>query len=141
MELRYKFTLILFSSGDHGCHCPCDMAVYMCKVLCILEILGECASLVFWCWKALCWISGACSTTLSFLCIPAAACKLGSLSSNVFERQTSTRSELFSLLIYLDATIFVWLNVFTLIETICPKVCSKSQLKCAKCPLPVVVRR
>ena len=36
------------------------------------------------------------------------------------------------LLICLDATKFVWLSGFTLIETICPTVCSKSQLKCAK---------
>ena len=46
MELRYKFTLILFSSGDHGCHCSCDMAVYMCKVLCILQILVDFGVLV-----------------------------------------------------------------------------------------------
>ena len=36
---------------------------------------------------------------------------------------------------------FVWLSVFTLIETICPKVCSKSRLKCAKSPLSVDMRR
>ena len=64
-----------------------------------------------------------------------------SLSSNVFERRTSTGSELFSPLIRLDATNYVLLSVFTLIETICPNVCSKSQLKCAKSPLPVDVRR
>ena len=39
---------------------------------------------------------------------------LGSLSSSVFERRTSTGSEPF-------ATKFVWLSVFTLIETICLK--------------------
>ena len=66
---------------------------------------------------------------------------IGSLSSSVFERRTSTGSELFSFLICLDATKFVWLSVFTLIETTCPKICSKSQLKCAKSPLPVDVRR
>ena len=44
-------------------------------------------------------------------------------------------------LIRLDATKFAWLNVFTLIKTICPKVCSKSWLKSAKSPLPVDVRR
>ena len=48
----------------------------MCKVLCIMQILVECASLVFWCWKAPCWISCACATTLRLLCTPAAACKL-----------------------------------------------------------------
>ena len=60
---------------------------------------------------------------------------------DVFERRASTRSELFSLLICLDATKFVWLRVLTLTETICPKVCSKSQLKCAKSSLRIDVRR
>ena len=46
---------------------------------------------------------------------------LGSLSSNVFERRTSTGSELFSLLICLDESKFVLLSAFTLIETICPE--------------------
>ena len=45
-----------------------------------------------------------------------------------------------SLLICPDATKFVWLSVFTLRETICPKFCSKSRLKCAKSPLPVDAR-
>ena len=44
----------------------------------------------------------------------------------------STGSERFSLLICLDVTKFVLLSVFTLIETICPKICSKSRLKGAK---------
>ena len=43
---------------------------------------------------------------------------LGSLSSSVFEWRTSTGSEPFSLLICFNATKFVWLSVFTLIETI-----------------------
>ena len=43
-----------------------------------------------------------------------------------------TGSERFSLLICLDVTKFVLLSVFTLIETICPKICSKSRLKGAK---------
>ena len=47
----------------------------------------------------------------------------------------------FPLLIRLDATRFAWLNVFTLIETICPKLFPKSRLKSAKTPLPVDVRR
>ena len=32
-------------------------------------------------------------------------------------------------------------SVLILIETICPKICSKSRLKCAKSPFPVDVRR
>ena len=48
---------------------------------------------------------------------------------------------LFSLLICLDATKFVLLAVFTLIETICSNICSKSRLKIAKSQLPVYVRR
>ena len=43
---------------------------------------------------------------------------LGSLSSDVFERRTSTRGELFSLLKYPDATKFVLLSFFALIQTI-----------------------
>ena len=42
---------------------------------------------------------------------------------------------------YLDATVFVLLSVVILIETICPKICSKSRLKSSKRPLPVDVRR
>ena len=48
---------------------------------------------------------------------------------------------LFSLLICLDAIKFVLLAVFTLIETFCPKMCSKSRLKSEKSPLPVYVHR
>ena len=44
---------------------------------------------------------------------------LGSLSTNVFERRTSTRSELFSPIICLDAAKFVLLSFFALIETVC----------------------
>ena len=44
----------------------------------------------------------------------------------------SIGSERFSLLICLDATKFVLLSVFTLIETICPKIYSKSRLRGAK---------
>ena len=66
---------------------------------------------------------------------------LGSLSSDIFERRTSTGSEPFSLLISLDATVFLLPSVLILIETICPKIYSKSRLKSAKRPLPVDVRR
>ena len=66
---------------------------------------------------------------------------LGSLSRDVFERSTSTGSEPFSLLISLDATIFVLPSVLILIEIIFPKNCSKSRLKSAKSQLPVDVSR
>ena len=55
-----------------------------------------------------------------------------SLSSDVFEPRTSTGSEPFSILNCLDATKFVLLRVFTLIETICAKNCIKSRLVNAK---------
>ena len=61
---------------------------------------------------------------------------LGSLSTEVFERGTSTGSEPFSLLTRLDATKFVLLSVFTFKETIYPRICSKSRLKSPKPPLP-----
>ena len=66
---------------------------------------------------------------------------IGSLSNDVFQRRTSTESVPFSLLICLDAAKFVWLSVFTLIETTCLRICSKSQPKSAKTQLPVDVRR
>ena len=66
---------------------------------------------------------------------------LGSLSSDVFERRTSSGSEPFPLLISLDATVFILPSVLILTETICPKICSKSRLKSAKRPFPVDVRR
>ena len=65
----------------------------------------------------------------------------GSLTTDVFQRRTSTGSERFFLLISLGATTFVLLRVFTLKKTICPKICSKTKLKCAKIPLPLDVRR
>ena len=43
---------------------------------------------------------------------------LGSLSSNVFERRTSTGSEVFSLLTCLDDIKFIFLSFFTVIEAI-----------------------
>ena len=55
--------------------------------------------------------------------------------------QCQPGSEPFSSLICLGATKFVLLSVFTLKETVCPKICSKSRLKSAKGSLPVDVRR
>ena len=52
-----------------------------------------------------------------------------------------TEVSLFLLLICLDGTKFVFLSNFSLIETICPKIWSKSRPKIAKIPLPVEVRR
>ena len=52
----------------------------------------------------------------------------------LFAMRTSTRSEAFSPLICLDATKFVLPSVFTLIETICPKIWAKSLHKKAKRP-------
>ena len=66
---------------------------------------------------------------------------LGSLRSDVFVQRTSTGNDPFSLLISIDATIFVLPSVLILIETICPKICSKSRLKNPKSPLLVDVRR
>ena len=53
---------------------------------------------------------------------------IGSLTSDVF-RATSCQPEegFVSFVICLDASKFVLLCVFTLIETICPKICYKSQ--------------
>ena len=67
--------------------------------------------------------------------------RAGSSSSDVFERGPSTGSEPFSLLISLDATVFILPSVLILIETICAKIYLKSRLKSAKRPLPVDVRR
>ena len=59
----------------------------------------------------------------------------------LFAMRTSTRSEAFSPLICLDATKFVLPSVFTLIDTICPKIWARSLHKKAKRPLPVDGRR
>ena len=66
---------------------------------------------------------------------------LGSLSKGVFERRTSTGSEVFSLLTCLDDIKFVFLSFFTVIEAICLKICAKPPSKNEKRPLPVDVRR
>ena len=65
---------------------------------------------------------------------------LGSLSKGVFELRTSTRSEIFFMLKYIDNTKIVFLSLFLIIETICPNIWSKLQLKNEKSPLPVAVR-
>ena len=65
---------------------------------------------------------------------------LGSLSSDVFERRTSTGSEVFSLLTCLDDIKFVFLSFFTVIETIRLKIWAKPPSKNEKRPLPVDVR-
>ena len=66
---------------------------------------------------------------------------LGSLSSDVFERRTSTGSEVFSLLTCLDDIKFVFLSFFTIIEAIRLKICAKPPSKNEKRPLPVDVHR
>ena len=66
---------------------------------------------------------------------------MGSLSSDASERFTSTGSEPFSPLIFLDATILVLLSVFTPRETICPRIYSKSRPRSSESPLPVDMRR
>ena len=66
---------------------------------------------------------------------------LGSLSNGVFERRTSTGSEVFFILKHLDAPKFVFLSVLTIIETSCPKKWAKPLSKNEKKPLPVDLRR
>ena len=58
--------------------------------------------------------------------------KLWRLSKGVFERPTSNGSEYFSLIVCLDDAKFVLFSVFTLIETIWPKMWSKPLSKNAK---------
>ena len=68
---------------------------------------------------------------------------IGSLISYVFDGRTSTGNGPFSPFntVCLDTTKFVLLRVFTLKETICPRICRNSQPKSAKRQLPVYVRR
>ena len=54
---------------------------------------------------------------------------IGSLSKGVFERRTSTGSEVFSLLTCLDDIKFVFLSFFTVIEAIWLKICAKPPSK------------
>ena len=67
-------------------------------------------------------------------------CK-GSLSKDVFEGRTSTGSELFSLLVCLDANKIVLLSFFSPIKTIYSRVSTKPLPNDAKSSLPVDVRR
>ena len=67
--------------------------------------------------------------------------KLESLSKDVFERRTSTGSEVFPLTICLDGKKFVLISFFSLIRTIYLRVSTKPPPSDAKRPLPVDVRR
>ena len=66
---------------------------------------------------------------------------LGNLSKDVFERRTSTGSEVFSLLICLDANKFVLLSFSSLKKTIYPRVSTEPLPNDTKSPLPVDVCR
>ena len=67
---------------------------------------------------------------------------LWELLKDVFERRTSTVSEAsFILTCVINATKFVWLSVFTLIETICRKTWAKPLPKHATSPLQFDMRR
>ena len=66
---------------------------------------------------------------------------IGSLRKGVFERHTSTGSEAFSFIIRLDATKYVLLSVFTLIETIWQNTGAIPLPMNEKGSLPVYVRR
>ena len=57
-----------------------------------------------------------------------------------FELRTSTRSEIFFILKYIDNTKIVFLSLFLIVETICPEIWAKKKLKNEKSPLPVAVR-
>ena len=60
---------------------------------------------------------------------------------DVFERRTSTGSEVFSLLTCLDDIKFVFLSFFTVIEAIWLKICAKPPSKNEKRPLPCVAQK
>ena len=66
--------------------------------------------------------------------------KIWSLSSDVLEWRTSTGSEPVPLLIYLHGTKIALLRNFTLMEMICPNICSNWRFKSAKRPLLLDVR-
>ena len=63
------------------------------------------------------------------------------LKQRRFERRTSTGSDVFSLLICLDANKFVLLSFSSLIKTIYPRFSTEPLPNDAKSPLPVDVRR
>ena len=65
---------------------------------------------------------------------------IGSFSKDVFERHTSTGSEVLSLFTCPDATKFVLLSFFSLIKRIYPRVSTKPLHNDTKSPLPVDVR-
>ena len=65
---------------------------------------------------------------------------LRSLSAHVFETQTATGSELFSLLTYLHTTEFALPSIFSPLEMFGIKIWETLLSWHAKCPLPVVVR-
>ena len=73
--------------------------------------------------------------------VPSVSALIGNLSKDVFERRTSTGSEVFSLLICLDANKFVLLSFSSLIKTIYPRFSTEPLPNDAKSPLPVDVRR
>ena len=66
-----------------------------------------------------------------------------SLSKGVFERRTSTGSEVFFILKHLDAPKFVFLSVLTIIETSCPKrwAVQKWKKTTSGCPLTCVAQK
>lgn len=66
---------------------------------------------------------------------------IGNLSTGVLGRCTSTESEAFSPWVCLDATIFLLVSLFILVEAIWPKVWAKSLPKNVRGPLPVDIRR
>ena len=59
----------------------------------------------------------------------------------LFERRTSSGSDVLSLLICYETTKFVLRSVFILIGTICPKIWANPMRKNAKSLFPVDVRR
>ena len=67
-------------------------------------------------------------------------CPLPLRGQDVFERRTSTGSEVFSLFICLDANKLVLLSFFSLLKTIYPRVSTKPLPNDAKSPLPADVR-
>ena len=63
-----------------------------------------------------------CSPQGAIVCLSWLVIGIGSLSKGIFERRTSTRTEAVSLIICLDATKFLLVSVFILVETILPNI-------------------